>query len=331
MFEDEAGSMKMDNISMVAAGIDTGKHYLDIALCPGGESLRLPNTAAGQEQLLAWLASRRVERIGIEASGGYERTVVERLRAGGLAVALLQPRQVRAFATFRLRRGKSDRIDAALIAQCVASLGELRPAKDPRLDALSEHLRLIEQIEADIVRAKTRRETYRDARIQRLQDRAIARLQTQLKAELALLLKRLTEHDDLARRLDLAHSVDGVGRRTALALVILLPELGCLTREQAAALAGLAPFVRESGTYKGQRRIGGGRGRVRRALYNAALAAAFRWNDALNDFYGRLRSHDKPHRKALTACARKLLIYVNAVVQRDTPWTKPASPALNGC
>ena len=312
----------MINPITTAAGIDTGKQFLDIALHPGGETLRVANDAVGHRQLAAWLASQAVERIGIEASGGYERSVVECLGRAGLVVQVLQPRQVRAFATYRLRRAKNDRLDAALIAACVAGLEPVQAPPDPRLTPLGEQLRLIEQIEADLVRARTRLETYREARPRRFLAREIGRLERRLAAEMASLLQQIAEHQDLTRRLALIESVDGIGRRTALALLLLMPELGSLTREQAAALAGLAPFDRESSSYKGIRRIAGGRSRVRRALFAAALPASFRWNKALCALYQRLIAAGKPHKKALVACARKLLIFANTVLQRGSNWQK---------
>jgi len=306
----------------VAAGIDTGKDHLDIALHPGGDTLQVSNEIKGHARLIAWLARHPVERIGIEASGGYERCVVERLRKAGFTVMVLQPRQVRAFARYKLQRAKNDRLDAALIAACVAGLEIDRAAPDPRLAPLGEQLRLIEQIEADLVRAKTRRETYREARPRRFQTQEIGRLERRHAAEMASLLKQLAEHHDLMRRLALIESIDGIGRRTSLALLLLMPELGSLSREQAAALAGLAPYDHESGSYKGVRRIAGGRGRLRRAIYAAALAASFRWNKALCELYKRLTAAGKPHKKALVACARKLVIFANTVIQRGSPWVK---------
>ena len=134
----------------------------------------------------------------------------------------------------------------------------------------------------------------------------------------------------LAARLPLIESGQGIGWRTALTLLIDMPELGQLSREQAACLAGLAPFDHDSGTHKGLRRINGGRASVRRALYAAALPASFRWNVVPCELYQRLVAVGKPHKKALTACARKLLTYANAVPQRGTPWTT-TEPLLNGC
>ncbi|MGH8733928.1 MAG: transposase, partial [Burkholderiales bacterium] len=184
----------------------------------------------------------------------------------------------------------------------------------------------VEQIEEDIARLKTRLEHIGDRRLRRFVTADIARLKLRRAAELLRIVRRLRAHDDLARRLDLVLSVPGIGERTALALVIRMPELGRITREEAAALAGLAPFDDDSGRYKGQRHIAGGRGRLRRSLYAAALPAAFRWNKALIDLYARLIARGKAHNAALVACARKLLIYANTVVARGTPWvTKTAA------
>lgn len=306
--------------SMIVAGIDIGKQWLDIACHPSGLAMRVENDPAGHRRLAAWLAEQHVERIGLEASGGYERAVSAALRAAGFAVALLQPRQVRAFALFRLKLAKNDRLDAALIARCTAELDDMRAAPDPRLAPLAEHLRLIEQLESDLARAKTRAEAYHVARHKRALAREADRLERRVKAELLLLGKAVVAQDDLARRLALIQSVQGIGRRTALSLLILMPELGRLSRGEVASLAGLAPFDRDSGQYHGQRRIAGGRHRVRRALYAAALPASFRWNPALVEAYQRLRANGKNHKQALTACARKLLTFANAVVARQTEW-----------
>lgn len=249
------------------------------------------------------------------------------MREAGFEVAVLQPRQVRAFALFRLKLAKNDRLDAALIARCAAELDTVRAAPDPRLAPLAEHLRLIEQLEADLARARTRGEAYRTPRLQRALAREADRLARRVKAELLLLGKSVAASAELAQRLALIESVQGVGRRTALSLLILMPELGRLTRAEIASLAGLAPFDRDSGQYRGQRRIAGGRHRVRRALYAAALPASFRWNPALVATYQRLRANGKNHKQTLTACARKLLTFVNAVLSRGTSWT----PVDNGC
>ena len=187
---------------------------------------------------------------------------------------------------------------------------------------LAQHLTFVEQVEEDIARLKVRLEHVDDPRLRRIVVADIARLKTRRSAELLRIVTALRTHGDLAKRLDLVLSVPGIGERTALAIVIRMPELGRVSREQAAALAGLAPFDDDSGKHKGQRRIAGGRGRLRRSVFAAALPAAFRWNKDLVALYSRLVARGKAHNAALIACARKLLIYANTVVQRGTPWTE---------
>jgi transposase len=321
----------MNETSTKVAGIDTGKASLDVATYPTSEKLRVGNTSDGYQELVAWLRARKIKRVGIEASGGYEQAVVAYLRKNGFEVVLLQPRQVRAFADFKLRRAKNDRIDAALIAECTANLGDPRDPPDTRLAPLAEHLLFIEQLDADIARLKTRREHFTNKRILRQIERDVEALKRRREAELVRLQAAVRKHDDLARRLELIASVDGIGMRTALTMVILLPELGKVSREQISALVGVAPYDDDSGERTGERHIAGGRDRVRRALFNAALPAAQRWNSELIALYGRLTKNGKAHKKALIACVRKLLIFANAVVERGTPWIKNAPEKHAAC
>jgi transposase len=304
------------------AGIDTSKAKLDIALHGRAEHWQVENTAAGWQQLARRLLEEAVARIGIEATGGYERGVVGYLRATGFLVLVLQPGQVKAYARMHLRRAKNDAIDAALIAACASEIKPPEIEPDPRLEDLARDLTFIEQTEEDIARLKVRLEHVDEPRHRRIVLADIKRLKARRTAELARVAAALRAHDDLGRRLDLVLSVPGIGERTALTIIVRMPELGQISREQAAALAGLAPFDADSGDHKGQRRIAGGRSRLRRSLFAAALPAAFRWNDALVDLYRRLRARGKAHNAALTACARKLIVYANTVAQRGTPWTK---------
>jgi transposase len=319
------GSTKMRKHNMVCAGIDTGKRKLDVALAEDPHRLVTDNNGDGHMALSAWLRKHRVKRVGIEASGGYEREVVARLRRDGFVVIVFQPAQVRAYAKFHLQRAKNDRIDAALIARCTAATQKLQDPPDPRLAPFAEHLTLVEQLTEDIAHVKTRRESCRDQRIRRYWQDEIARLKTLLRIELTALIAAIRQHGDLATRLDLIESVGGIGPKTAVAILVRMPEIGRVSREQAAALAGLAPYDDDSGEQVGARHIDGGRERLRKSLYSAALAAAFHWNPQLNIVYRRLTAAGKPHKVALVACARKLLIYANAVVERGTPWTnRPA-------
>lgn len=307
------------------AGIDTSKAKLDVAVHGRAERWQFANTSAGWRQLVAELGKAGVRRVGIEASGGYERGVVGHLREEGFTVLILQPIQVKAYARVRLRRAKNDALDAVLIAACAATIDPPAIEPDERLARLADHLTYVEQVEDDIARLKVRLEHIVGPRLRRMVLADIARLQARRSAELVRIAAQLRRYDDLARRLDLVLSIPGIAERTALSLIIRMPELGRVSREQAAALAGLAPYDDDSGIHKGQRHIAGGRSRLRRALFAAALPAAFRWNTALIEIYKRLRAHGKTHTVALIACARKLLIYANTVVARQTPWV----PATN--
>jgi transposase len=316
----------MSKHSMICAGIDTGKRKLDVALHGRADELQVDNGADGCKALSAWLRQHRVKRVGIEASGGYERAVVAQLRHDGFVVIVFQPAQVRAYAKFHLQRAKNDKIDAALIAACAAAVERIHAPPDPRLAPFAEHLTMIEQLGDDIARRKTCRETCRDQRIRGFWNEEIARFVRLQKLELERLVTAIRQYRDLAERLDLIASVDGLGLRTAVAILVRMPEIGRVTREQAAALAGLAPYDDDSGDHTGVRHIEGGRERLRKSLYGAALPAAFHWNAQLIAIYRRLIATGKPHKVALVACARKLLIYANTVVQRGTPWVR--NPAV---
>jgi transposase len=315
----------------VCAGIDTGKRKLDVAIDGSCEQLQVENTAEGHKVLLEWLQRHKVKRIGIEASGGYEQPVVAALRRKRFVVVVFQPAQVRAYAKFHLQRAKNDKIDAALIAACTAAVKQIYPAPDPRLSPFAEQLTMIDQIGEDITKLKNRIETCRNERIRAVWKEDIARLAKRERTELKALVAAIRQYPDLAERLELIHSVGGAGLPTSVAILVRMPEIGQLTREQAAALAGLAPYDDDSGDQVGARHIDGGRERLRRALYLAALPASFRWNPQLIALYQRLRAAGKEHKRALIACARKLLIFVNTVVARGTPWQgePPAARTTN--
>ena len=295
-------------------------------------SVRVLNAGDGHQELVAWLRARRIIRVGIEASGGYEQAVVS-----DLAQERLRGRS----SCSRVRSAPLPSTSCAVL-RTIASMPLSSPSAPPisatrakrrivRLAPLAEHLLFIEQFEADIARLKTRREHFTDKRILKQIERDVEALKRRHEAELARLQAAVRKHDDLARRLELIASVDGIGMRTALTLVVLLPELGKVSREQISALVGVAPYDDDSGERTGERHIAGGRSRVRRALFNAALPASQRWNSALVALYGRLTNSGKAHKKALIACVRKLIIFANAVVQRGTPWTKNAPAKQAAC
>ena len=312
----------MTNDSTLTAGIDTSKARLDVAVPGLGRYWSFANAIEGWAALAERLAEIGVERVGIEASGGYERGVIDTLRAAGFDVRLLQPMQVRFFARMRLRRAKNDRLDAEIIARCAELIEQASFEPDGDLRRLADHLTYVEQIEEDIARLKIRREHHHDPRLLALDEEDIARLKARRRQEIARLVAALRDRHDHARRLDLLISIPGIGERTALTLVIRMPELGHLDREQIAMLAGLAPLDDDSGTRSGARHVAGGRARVRKALFCAAIPAAYRWNPALVDLRTRLAARGKPFQLTIVACARKLLTYANAVLRHGSPWVE---------
>ena len=309
----------------ICAGIDTGKRKLDVAIEGCREQLQVTNTPEGHKALLAWLRQHRVKRVGIEASGGYEQPVVAELRRKRFVVVVFQPAQVRAYAKFHLQRAKNDKIDAALIAVCTAAVREIHAAPDPRLVPFAEQLTMIDQIGEDIARLKNRIESCRNVGINKLWHEDIARLEQREKTALKALVASIRKHPDLAKRLALINSVDGIGLPTAVAILVRLPEIGQITREQAVALAGLAPYDDDSGERQGERRINGGRREIRDLLYMATLAAASRHNPVVKAYYQRLRAKGKKAKVALVACMRKLIVILNTMLARGQMWNPPVA------
>jgi transposase len=306
---------------MKVAGVDVGKVWLDAAVHGLEDRGRWPNTRAGIGELIVWLKAREVGRVGMEATGGYERTLRSALDEAGLEVVVHQPMEVKLFGRLTRRKAKNDTLDARLIAAATVRIDTVRAASDRRLVELAERLTAYEQISDQLAQLKTSMEhvTLKDlAAALRTQ---IASL-TQLKARLlAGVLQRLKAHDDLLARFRLLTSLPGVGPVVAASLVVRMPELGSMTRGQAAALIGVAPFDRDSGQYRGQRFIAGGRSRPRRMLYLAALAAK-RCDPALKAFAQRLLDNGKPPKLAIVAVMRKLIEAANLVLQRGQPWLK---------
>lgn len=314
----------MSKRSTLCAGIDIGKFKFDVALHGRSERLQVANTAEGHEELFAWLRRHRVKRVGLEASGGYEQSVVCWLRRGGFVVVVFQPAQVRAYGRFHLQLAKNDRIDAALIAACTADIKTIHAPPDRRLADLAAHQTQIDQIVDQMKRLKNYRESCRDGRLRQLWDDEIQRFRGLFRQRLKELVAAIRQYPDLAERLELVASIDGIALRTATAIVVRMPEIGKLSRGKAGALSGLAPYDDDSGERAGARHIAGGRKRLRSNLYIAAWVASLRWNPELTALYKRLRAAGKEHKVAVVACARKLLIYANAVVARGTPWQSRA-------
>ena len=312
--------MKTVDHSMVCAGIDVGKQWLDCAIANHKEVRRFANTEGGHQELLDWCRGLGVERAGLEASGGYERGILRALRASGMTAVLFQPMQVRHYAKFIKLKAKTDAIDAGIIALCTAAAQDVREPQAANYADLAQFMTYLAQVEADMVRCKTRREGFSIAALKQQLDDDYKSLKRRRDLLLKSLSSEAAKHEELQTWLTLILSVPGVGLRTALALLILMPELGAISREEAASLLGVAPFDKQSGQKHSVSHIAGGRARPRRSLYAAALPAAFHHNQALIDLYQRLIAKGKTHKTALIACTRKLVIYVNPVLARGTPW-----------
>lgn len=312
--------MKHNKSTTGVAGIDVGKHRLDVAI-EGGEAAAFANSPQGAGELVAWLKAREVGRVGLEATGGYEREARATCQAAGLDVVLHQPAEVRLFARLKRLRAKTDAIDARLIARVTAQVETVKPAADPRLAELAERLTAYEQVTSQAAELKTFLEQVRLTDVIALIGRQIAALNT-LKAQLtADILSAIKAHPDLLARFRLLISLPGVGPIVAVSLLIRMPELGAMKRGQPAALIGVAPFDRQSGQVKGRASIAGGRTRPRRMLYLAALAAK-RFDPTFNSFAKRLAAANKPPKLILIAVMRKLIEAANLVLARQTPWTR---------
>jgi transposase len=310
----------------IIVGIDVSKDRLDVAVLPQGEgrtsaeSFAVGNDHGGIDQLVERLKLTGADVIALEATGGFEMLAVAGLSSAGFAVIVVNPAQVRSFAHAIGRRAKTDPIDAAVIAAFVAGTKpEIRPLRDAETQALSELVTRRRQIVQMIVSEENRARMV----LAKQALKSIKRLLAALRRELESLDADLDSHirkSPLWRvREALLTSVPGVGPTTARTLLAELPELGRLDRRQIASLAGLAPWTRQSGKWKGKSFIGGGRGKVRAVLFMAALVAV-RHNPALKAFRNRLVDAGKPKIVAIVATMRKLLTILNAIVRDQKPW-----------
>lgn len=316
--------MKRSEVSTKSAGIDVSKATLDAALAEGDEAVQVANAETGFAALIEWLCAHGVGRVGLEASGGYERRVVEALRADGFEVVVHQPAEVRAFAKFKRIRAKNDWLDAKVIALATAQVEAVRAANDPRLIELAEWFTAYEQAADRLAQMKTCLEQVSLAELKTTLLQQVRQAQLWKAELLRKIVGRIKAWPDLARRYALLQSLPGCGAVVAASLLIRMPELGSLPRGCAASLIGVAPWDRDTGQSSGQRHIGGGRGRPRRMLYIAGLAAS-RFDPALHAFAQRLRAAGKPPKVVITAVMRKLAEAANLVLARGTPWLPTAN------
>lgn len=304
----------------VVVGIDISKDRLDVHVLPGGESFAVARDEEGVSKLVAKLAPLGVSRIAMEATGGLETLVAASLNAANLPVVIVNPAQVRAFAQALGKRAKTDAIDAAVLARFVeATKPAIRAVPDPDTVLLAQLLTRRRQIVQMIV-AERQRQTQLPTRHLR---RSTARLIKALQRELDVLDRDIdtSVHGSpiWREKEELLKSVPGIGPIVARTLLAEMPELGTLNRREAASLAGLAPWTRQSGRWRGKSFTGGGRASVRTALFMAALVGA-RFNPILKAFHHRLIAAGKPKMVALIALARKLLTMINAILRDKRPW-----------
>lgn len=300
-------------------GLDVSKRQLDGHFWPDGVSVSVGNNEAGFTTLLRHLAERAVDAIAVEASGGYERKLVEAMRQAGFRVLVLQPRDVRLFAQMRRRHAKNDRLDARVIAEFAALFGEERPARSPVLERLAAYLTYYEQLSAAAAQAKTQLEGFVDDEVRALVVEQIRRLTADKRTLLARIRALVEEDQDLDKQVKRLQSMPGIGFLSAVTLAVRLPELGRLTRHAIACLIGVAPFDDESGQHKGRRYCSGGRERVRTMLYMAATTAK-RCNPIIKAFCERLKAAGKPHKLIIVAAMRKMIVTLNAMVRDNKEW-----------
>jgi transposase len=304
----------------IVVGIDVSMNRLDVAVRPTGEVFAVVRDAEGLDALVARLKPLAPVAVAVEATGGYETVVAASLAAADLPVVVVNPAQVRSFAQALGKRAKSDPIDALVIAHFVeATRPEIRPLPDAETRLLGDLVSRRRQIVGMITAERQRQKILTGKRLQR----SIARLLAALQKELSSLE---TDIDQAVRgspawreKEDLLASVPGIGKIIARTVMAELPEIGTLDRRQIAALVGLAPWTRQSGTWKGKSFIGAGRAAVRAALFLGAMVAA-RHNPELKLFRDRLVQAGKPKLVALVATARKLLTILNAVIRDRKPW-----------
>lgn len=306
--------------SSVYVGIDVSKDFLDVALSGTRRVKRYANTVAGHQEMIGQLKSQPIERVVLEATGGYERAAVAALLAEGLPVVVANPRQVRDFARATGKLAKTDAIDALVLARFAQVIEpEIRPLPDEKTLELQEKLarrqQLIQMRTAESNRLKQAVSPSVGQSVQVMLDA----IDTQLKGIDMDLDKLIRASPTWQAKVDLLKRVPGVGDQTARSLVAQLPELGTCSRQQIAALVGVAPMNRDSGLMRGRCTTCGGRANVRRALYMATLVAT-RYNPTIRCYYQRLVEAGKKKKVALVASMRKLLVILNAILRDQKIW-----------
>jgi transposase len=306
-------------------GLDVAKGKVDACIRSAGLRLSVASTPEGRAELVAWLRANRVGRAVMEASGGYERSWAEALRAAGVTVRIVDPKRIRHFAKAAGRLAKNDPIDADTIAWFAEAFpdGDVQPHDPAReeVDRLVQARAALKELEGRIAQQGEHGPPAIVAK-------ALGAIAKTMRAELrkleAAIAAKIKANPGFARRAEIVGSFPGLADQTAAGVIAWLPELGHVTDGAAAALIGAAPYDDDSGERKGQRHIRGGRRKLRNLLYMPVMGAATQHNPVLKAYYQRLRAKGKEPKVALIACMRKLIVILNAMLARDQTWNPPA-------
>jgi transposase len=309
----------MEREKEVFVGIDVSKEKLDVAVRPSGELMSFSNDEDGISVMADFIKPFSPLLIVFEATGGLETASVGMLAAKGLPVVVINPRQVRDFAKATGRLAKTDAIDAHVIARFGEAVRpEVRPLKDEETKRLAALITRRRQIVEMITAEKNRLSRTTPWTLKDIQNH-VAWLEKCLKKADKNLNDLLRKSPVWREKSDILQSTPGVGPVLSMTLLSNLPELGALNRKQIAALVGVAPLNRDSGSFRGKRMIWGGRASIRSVLY-MSVTCAIRFNPVIKKFYQRLRDAGKLHKVAMTACMRKLLVILNTMIKNRTCW-----------
>lgn len=304
-------------------GIDISKNRLDVHILPENQSETYPYEPQTVKRIIAKLKALAPTIIVMEATGGYEISLAAQLTDAALPVAVMNPRQIRDYARALGILAKTDKIDAKVIARFAQ---DLRPEAREQLTAkeleLKELVARQQQLIDMCAAEKNRLSRARGPKVIAGIKHVIETLDSQIKAIEKELDQEIKNNPIWNKKVELITSVPGIGRRTAHTLLFCLPELGSLNRQEIAALVGVAPMNRDSGLMRGKRTIVAGRANVRKALHMSVLTAATNWNQRLKNFYNHLRAQGKKHKIALTACLRKLIVILNAMLKKEQPYVQ---------
>lgn len=319
------GITKMNDIVGIA-GIDVSKDKLDVHLLPAGSDFTVGRDRRGLAELCRRLSKAGITRVALEASGDYERTVIEGLEAHGFVVQLLNPTRVRRFAEASGILAKTDPIDARLIASYCRHFPEVGLTRRPeQARKLGEFLSVRAMLQSMIGEARNRLEHLREPALREIVERSMAEATASLKQVEAGIAQVIAEDEAMARKARLVRTLIGAGPVLASTLLARVPELGCVGRRQAARLCGVAPSDRSSGKSRRRARIDGGRDQIRPILHMVALAA-MRANPVIKAFAQRLSTAGKAKQLVIAACARKIIVILNAMLRDRTQWNN-AKPA----